>query len=226
MNQAKSVGPTLTQAGFFVAWGCVSVCGEGMISLHEGRGSRTKKPPAQTLVLGLTVAGCTPPIWRRLVVREAMWLARLHDSIQVAFDWFDYQTHTFTLGDVRLGNPAKAVGISIEDDRDITLLDAELAKRGAMTYDYHFGEGWRVDIRVEAVLPLVKGEVYPRCLAGERAGPPEDCGGLEAYHDMLACIQEPTTELGREWLEWLGPLHDVERCDLSLINKGLKKFSK
>ena len=197
-----------------------------MISLHEGRGSRTKKPPAQALVLGLSVVGCTPRIWRRIVVREAMWLARLHDSIQVAFDWFDYQTHTFTLGDLRLGNPAKGDGHLVEDDRDITLLDAELVKRGAMTYDYHFGEGWRVDIRVEAVVQVVKGEVYPRCLAGERAGPPEDCGGVDAHHDMLASIQDPSSELGREWLEWLGPLHDVNRCDIPLINKSLRKFSK
>lgn len=197
-----------------------------MISLHEGRGSRVKKPPAQVLVLGLTVAGCAPRIWRRLAVKETTWLARLHDSIQVAFDWFDYQTHTFALEDLRLGNPAKREGVLVEDDRDLTLADLELAKRGGMVYDYHFGEGWRVDIRVEAVVPVAKGVVYPRCIAGERAGPPEDCGGVEAYHDMLACIQEPTTELGREWLEWLGPQHDVERCDLAAINKALRKFGK
>lgn len=198
-----------------------------MISLHEGRGARTKKPRAQALVLMLTVAGCAPRIWRRMVVRESMWLARLHDSIQVAFDWFDYQTHTFTLEDMRLGNPAKREdGPIVEDDRDLTLADLDLAKRGGMVYDYHFGEGWRVDIRVEKVADVERGAVYPRCLAGERAGPPEDCGGVEAYHDMLACIQEPTTELGREWLEWLGPDKDTERCDIEAINKALKKFGK
>lgn len=185
-----------------------------------------KKPTAQALVLGLTVAGCAPRIWRRLVVRESMWLARLHDSIQVAFDWFDYQTHTFALEDLRLGNPSKRDGVLVEDDRDVTLADLEVAKRGGMVYDYHFGEGWRVDIRVEQVIPLEKGVVYPRCVAGERAGPPEDCGGVEAYHDMLACIQEPNTDLGREWIDWLGPQHDVERCDLEAINKALKKFGK
>ena len=197
-----------------------------MISLLEGRGSRVKKPPAQALVLGLTVVGCSPRIWRRLVVKETMWLARLHDSIQVAFDWFDYQTHVFTLEDLRLGNPAKRDGVLVEDDRDLTLVDLDLVKRGVMTYDYHFGEGWRVEIRVEKVFPVAKGEVYPRCIAGERAGPPEDCGGVEAYHDMLACIQEPNTDLGREWLEWLGPQHDTERCDAAAINKALRKFGK
>ena len=177
-------------------------------------------------MLVLTVAGCAPRIWRRMVAKETMWLARLHDSIQVAFDWFDYQTHTFTLEDLRLGNPAKREDGLVEDDRDLTLADLELAKRGGMVYDYHFGEGWRVDIRVEKVMPVVKGGVYPRCLEGERAGPPEDCGGVEAFHDMLACIAEPTTDLGREWLEWLGPRYDAARCDPAQINKALRKFGK
>jgi len=178
------------------------------------------------MVLGLSVAGCTPRIWRQLVVKETMWLARLHDSIQVAFDWFDYQTHTFTLEDLRLGNPSKRDGVLVEDDRDLTLVDLDLARRGGMVYDYHFGEGWRVDIRVEKTGPVVKGEVYPRCVAGERAGPPEDCGGVEAYHDMMTCIQDPTTELGREWIEWLGPDQDTEKCDVAEINKALRKFGK
>jgi hypothetical protein len=197
-----------------------------MISLLEGRGSRVKKPLMQVLVLDMSVAGCVPRIWRRFHVKETMWLARLHDSIQVAFDWFDYQTHTFTLEDLRLGNPSKQDGVLVEDDRDLTLSEIDLGKRGGMSYDYHFGDGWRVDIRVENVMPAVKGEVYPCCVAGERAGPPEDCGGLEAFHDMLACIQEPDTDLGREWLEWLGDQHDVLRCDIAAINKGLRKFGK
>jgi hypothetical protein len=43
---------------------------------------------------------------------------------------------------------------------------------------------------------------------------------------MLACIKEPNTELGREWLEWLGPDYDSDRCDLAKINKALKKLGK
>lgn len=197
-----------------------------MISLLEGRGSRVKKPSARALVLELVVAGCTPRIWRRMLVKESMWLARLHDSLQVAFDWFDYQTHTFTLDDLRVGNPVQREGVRVEDDRDVTLAELEVARRGGMIYDYHFGEGWRVEIRVEKIVEVEKGRSYPFCLEGERAGPPEDCGGVEAYHDMLVCIKEPTTELGREWVEWLGPGHDTERCDVAAINKALRKFGK
>jgi hypothetical protein len=197
-----------------------------MIGLLEGKGTPAKKPPERVFSLRLTVTGCQPRIWRRLIVRESMWLSRLHDSIQVAFDWFDYQTHAFNLDDLRFGNPLKRDDLTIEDDRDVSLADLDLEHRTHFTYGYHFGEAWQVDIKVEKVIVVEKGAVYPLCLAGERAGPPEDCGGLEAFHDMLACIKEPQTDLGREWIEWLGPDYDPAVCDLEKINKALKKLAK
>lgn len=197
-----------------------------MISLHEGKGSKIKKPAERVFTLQLTLARCLPRISRQLVVRESMWLSRLHDSIQVAFDWFDYQTHAFNLDDLRFGNPLKRDELTIEDDRDVTLADLNLEQRERFTYGYHFGEGWQIDIKVEKTSPVDKKAFYPMCTAGERAGPPEDCGGIDAFHDMLACIKEPNTELGREWLEWLGPDCDPEVCDVAKINKGLKKLGK
>ena len=112
------------------------------------------------------------------------------------------------------------------DDRDVTLSDLELASRDRLSYEYRFGEGWQIEIRVEKSMPVEKGTAYPSCIAGERAGPPEDCGGLEAFHDMLACIKEPDTDLGREWLGWLGPNYDPALCDLDKINKALRKLGK
>jgi hypothetical protein len=197
-----------------------------MIGLHEGQGPAPQKSPERVFTLRLSVVGTTPPVWRRLAVRESMWLSRLHDCIQIIFDWFDYQTHAFNLDNLRFGNPLKRQELSIEDDRDVTLADLDLEHRERFTYGYHFGDGWQVDIAIEKIEAPQKGLYYPVCLAGERAGPPEDCGGLEAFHDMLACIKEPHTDLGREWLEWLGPEYDAEVCDLEKINKALKKLGK
>lgn len=197
-----------------------------MISLHEGKGSPVKKPLEKAFSLRLSVVGCTPRIWRRLLVRETMWLSRLHDSIQVIFDWYDYQTHEFVIDDLRFGNPFRKDEIAIEDDRDVMLADLDLASRDRLHYAYNFGEGWQVEVRVEKAIAVEKGVVYPTCIAGERAGPPEDCGGLEAFHDMLACIKEPDTDLGREWLEWLGPAYDSSLCDVEKINKALRRLGK
>lgn len=197
-----------------------------MISLHEGKGSPVKKPQEKAFALRLTVAGCTPRIWRSLLVRETMWLSRLHDCIQVLFDWYDYQTHEFGVDDLRFGNPLRKDDVVVEDDRDVTLADLDIASRGRLAYTYFFGEGWQVEVRVEKPVAIEKGAVFPLCTGGERAGPPEDCGGLEAFHDMLACIKEPDTDLGREWLEWLGPGYDPDACDLEKINKALRRLGK
>lgn len=204
----------------------VAQLADRMISLHEGKGSPVKKVPEKGFSLRLSVTGCQPRIWRTLHVRETMWLSRLHDSIQVVFDWFDYQTHVFHFDDLRFGNPVKQEAGSIEDDRDIRLADLDLEHRNRFTYNYCFGEGWQLDIKVEKHFLVEKGATYPNCVAGERAGPPEDCGGLEAFHDMLACIKEPDTELGREWREWLGPDYEPEQCELAKINKALKKLGR
>jgi hypothetical protein len=197
-----------------------------MISLHEGRGAKARKAAERILSLRLVLVGAQPRIWRRLLVRETMWLSRLHDSIQVAFDWFDYQTHVFSLDDLKFGNPVKRDELVIEDDRDVTLADLNLVHRDRMAYAYDFGEAWKVDIRVEKALAPAKGVLYPACTAGERAGPPEDCGGLEAFHDMLACLKDPASELGKEWINWLGPDYEAGTCDLDRVNRALRKLGR
>ncbi|MFM9081089.1 MAG: plasmid pRiA4b ORF-3 family protein [Opitutaceae bacterium] len=195
-----------------------------MISLHEGRGPRRKRPASRVLTLLLQVPGCEPRGWRRLVVRESIWLSQLHDSIQLAFDWFDYQTHTFALGSRRFGNPVAGAENSVDDDRDVLLADLGLEEGQRLAYRYHFGEGWEVDVLVESAGPAEKGVRYPVCLAGERAGPPEDCGGMEAFHDMLACLADPASALGREWREWLGPDYKPEACDPAAITTALRRL--
>jgi hypothetical protein len=198
-----------------------------MISLHEGRGPGVKKTRrGKMYALRLTVASLQPRIWRRLLVRETMWLSRLHEAIQVLFGWYNYQSHVFFVGEKRYGNPMDHDGVVIEDDRDVTLADVRLSEHERAAYDYLFAEGWHVDLRLEKTVAAEKGAIYPRCVAGERAGPPEDCGGIDAYKDMLYCLKHPETDLGREWREWLGPAYDPEKCDLGAINKALKRLAK
>jgi len=198
-----------------------------MISLLEGSAAKArKKVQEKAFALRLEIVGTEPVIWRRLLVRESMWVSQLHEAIQVAFDWFDYQTHAFVFDGMRLGNPVRRDDWMVEDDRDVRLSDINIEQLGQFGYEYYFGETWRVAATVEQVSLFEKGQVYPHCVAGERAGPPEDCGGLESFADMLHCIREPDSELGREWLDWLGESYDPQHCDLEKINKALAKLLK
>lgn len=51
-------------------------------------------------------------------------------------------------------------------------------------YRYDFGDDWQHKVELEKILPRNKGVRYPLCLAGRRACPPEDCGGIWGYAEI------------------------------------------
>jgi hypothetical protein len=61
-------------------------------------------------------------------------------------------------------------------------------------YEYDFGDGWRHEVVFEGFVPVDPNKNYPQCVEGERACPPEDCGGLWGYADYLAAVREPAVE--------------------------------
>jgi len=63
---------------------------------------------------------------------------------------------------------------------------------------------------------------YPRCVAGKRACPPEDCGGPWGYGDFLDAIQNPEHERHEELLEWVGGEFDPEKFDMEAVNEELR----
>ena len=88
-------------------------------------------------------------------------------------------------------------------------------------YDYDFGDSWSHDIVVEAVTPPESGTLYPICLGGKRACPPEDCGGIWGYQHFLEALADrkhPNHAMMRDW--WEGPF-DAEAFDADLINRWL-----
>lgn len=73
--------------------------------------------------------------------------------------------------------------------------------RDSFVYEYDFGDSWEHEIVVEKALPVEEGVLYPRCLAGKRACPPEDVGGVWGYGDLLMAIKDPTHPEHREMLD-------------------------
>jgi hypothetical protein len=55
---------------------------------------------------------------------------------------------------------------------------------------------WTFTIEFEKALSADEFEIYPICIKGKRASPPEDCGGVDKYQEMLENINE--TNSGRE----------------------------
>ena len=66
--------------------------------------------------------------------------------------------------------------------------------------------------------------MYPICLAGSRACPPEDVGGIGRYHDFLDAIANAAHPEHDDFTEWIGGTFDPEAFDLNEINQKLHKL--
>jgi hypothetical protein len=51
---------------------------------------------------------------------------------------------------------------------------------------------------------------YPRCIAGARRCPPEDCGGVYAYAEFLQTIADPSHPEHESTLRWAGGEYDPD----------------
>ena len=71
--------------------------------------------------------------------------------------------------------------------------------------------------------PPEKGKKYPLCLEGERACPPEDCGGIGGYGEFLDAIADPRREHHSDMLEWIGGKFDPEKFSPAKATKEMKK---
>ena len=191
---------------------------------------RTKS--AEVYEIKMFLADSHPPIWRRLAVRSDMTLAKLHDVIQIVMGWQNCHLHQFIVGDDKdptyYGVPDMGLmadlGPKTLDDATVQLRDIVKRRGLRFIYEYDFGDSWIHGLEVVQVKPLEKGARYPVCLGGERAGPPDDCGGVWGYDNLLQAIADPKHEDHDDLLEWLGGEFDPVAFDLDEVNTALKKW--
>ena len=88
-------------------------------------------------------------------------------------------------------------------------------------YDYDFGDDWRHDLLVERIKVLdAEDWVAPRCLDGRRACPPEDCGGVSGYEELLAALRDPYHEDHERLRTWVGDHYDPELFSVQQLNSA------
>jgi len=100
-----------------------------------------------------------------------------------------------------------------------------LGKVGAKAvYTYDFGDGWEHAIAVEKVLSPEAGHAYPACVEGKRHGPPEDCGGVPGFYNLLEAIGDPEHGQHEEMRDWLGDDFDPEAFSVDEVNRRLARL--
>jgi Plasmid pRiA4b ORF-3-like protein len=157
----------------------------------------------------VTLNDIEPAIWRRILVPERYSFWDLHVAIQDSMGWLDYHLHSFIL---KVPGSKKKVEVGIpgdEFDHPVvpgwkTAINSYFVRPGATaSYEYDFGDSWGHEIVLEGMFLSEKAARYPKCIAGERACPPEDCGGIPGYSKLLRVLGSPADMEHEEIASWL-----------------------
>ncbi len=179
------------------------------------------QPGDVVLQLRITLADVAdPPVWRRVLIPSAYPLDRVHAVIQGAMGWQNAHLHAFRRGDETYAAPDPDDEMGCLDETKFRLGDL-VAGVDRFDYEYDFGDGWEHALVVEARAVAQDGAVYPACVAGEGACPPEDCGGSPGFSEFKAVLAGPPSAERDELLAWAGGAYDPGRFDVSAAHAAV-----
>jgi len=141
--------------------------------------------PVEIYQLHILLLHINPPIWRRLHVPSDSSIAMLHDLLQIALDWSDFHLHRFVIRGKEYGVSRMGCTTFTTDARKVLLSQFGFRVNERFLYEYDFGDLWQHQIRFEGIQPIRGKKIYPVCVGGACASPPEDCGGPEAYMEKM-----------------------------------------
>lgn len=160
----------------------------------------------QIYQIKITLNDSAPPIWRRLRIDSRYHLDDLHAIIQDAIGWEYRHLHQFSHKGVTY------VQYDAEFSQLLAGQDYEMGKpialflqqaKDTLMYEYDMGDGWQHTIELEKILPADKAPILT-CIDGQRACPPEDCGGMGGYEYLIEILADETHDKHADMLEWLG----------------------
>lgn len=168
----------------------------------------------------ITLDGVKPPIWRRVLVPAHLNLADLHFVIQDVMGWENDHLHEFMIAKESYGPISDEIETEWLDESEFTLDELFARPKATAKYTYDFGDSWIHTIKVEKWLPFDAELDYPLCIGGERACPPEDCGGTHGYLLLVKAIANRDVPANMERLQWVGDW-DPEHFDVDEANERL-----
>ncbi len=195
------------------------------------------------------VDSANPIIWRRIKVNSHISFEDFHFIIQSAFGWRNEHLFCFT----KFFKDRSRVTIDYKPDDEFFLSERNYLDKSHLPsdgdyeatevllsdffknlkdniiYEYDFGDGWEHKIVLEKIEENTI--IYPTCIKGKGKTPPENCGGIFGYYEMLEVLRnkKPKNEYNdtKQWLEKCGydfPW-DENEFDSEEINQAFIKAS-
>jgi hypothetical protein len=182
--------------------------------------------------LSVTLEGSKPRVWRDILVPSNLTLEDLHYVIQTVMGWGNCHLHQFIAEKVLYSetiddsDPYELKGGDTDDRNEQQYIISQLLneEKTTMIYEYDLGDSWIHKIELKKVLPADTEVRRPRCIKGEQACPPEDCGGIWGYADILESLQNTKTSERDKLLTGLDNAFNPNYFDMEAVNKTLKNF--
>ena len=170
----------------------------------------------KTFQIHVSLNGMKPKIWRRILVSPDMLLPDFHRVLQSTMGWTNSHLHQFikdkTFYTMKLEEDefwSTMDNVDYSGTKISALLRKEKEK---IIYEYDFGDSWEHTIVLEKILEkVVKGHI-PLCLDGKNNCPPEDCGGIWGYANMLKILSDPKNEEYEEYMDWMSGIAGIRTC--------------
>lgn len=171
----------------------------------------------------VSLKGFIPPIWRKIQVTGDIRLDEFHRVLQIVMGWGNYHSYRFIIDGVIYG-PLDAVfaDATVRTAHEVRLSQVAGTEGSRFIYLYDLADDWQHVVKVEKIFAAKPGVQYPICRAGQRACPPEECGGIWEYTNLLEILQNPRHPEHREMLEPFGGDFDPEAFDLVRVNRALQ----
>jgi hypothetical protein len=147
--------------------------------------------PSHTLDLDVTLQYIEPVIRRRIRVSASDTLFDLYFTLINAMGWNDSHLHGFILDGVWYAAPFRDIEPLGIDERTITVGEALPKVGSTVIWLYDMGDNWEHNVEVVAIGEPEPDSTYPIVISGERACPPDDCGGVGGYMEVLETIVDP-----------------------------------
>jgi len=213
---------------------CISVLLRGKTEKRDGT-QMGRYQSESRYFLHIQVTGIEPPLWRKIVVPGAISLHTLHKILQVVMGWENAHLYLFrlTINEKKtlygLPDPEwESADMHTRDSRRTKLDVTVWADWLKLTYEYDLGDSWMHQITIEKIEHLADENldedafwITPRCLAGSRACPPEDAGGIGGYASLLDALQNPMHPEHERLRQWVGVSYDPELFSVQQVNSAL-----
>ena len=173
--------------------------------------------------LRVTLQDIGPEVWRRVLVPGELTLRELHWVVQTVMGWTNSQTHVFSIGKKTFSDLEMEVKHA-RDEAKARL--AKVAPKAGRSFEYEYDprDHWTHTLEVESI--VAEDQRYPGhpvCLAGECACPPENCGGVSGYYELLKALANPNHPGHKDAVLRVGEKFDPRMFYLEGVNRSLRQ---